>query len=226
MVKIIKRALTFLDKDLWRMPIEQLPTRKNFLIKQLRIFVIAVKGFFEDRVQLRASALTFYTMLSVVPIVAMVFGIAKGFDYDTKVKQQLIEKFSEQQEVLDWILKFADSMLLNIKGSLVAGIGLVILFWSVMKVLGNIESSFNDIWQIKKSRSFIRKFTDYFAIIFIGTLLLILSSSATVFIETQINKMTEGNSILGYVGPTIRFLLKLAPYILVWFLFTFIYKIR
>ena len=116
MVKIIKRALNFLDKDLWRMPIEQLPPRRNFLLKQLRILVVAVKGFFEDRVQLRASALTFYTMLSVVPIVAMIFGIAKGFGYDTKVKQQLMEQFSEQQEVLDWILKFADSMLANTKG--------------------------------------------------------------------------------------------------------------
>ncbi|MBN1187884.1 MAG: YihY/virulence factor BrkB family protein [Bacteroidales bacterium] len=225
MAKIIKQALKFLDKDLWRMPIEELPPRRNFLFKQLRILVVAVKGFFEDKVQLRASALTFYTMLSVVPIVAMVFGIAKGFDYDTKVKQQLMEKFSEQQEVLDWILKFADSMLDNMKGSLVAGIGMVLLLWSVMKVLGNIENSFNDIWQIKKSRTFIRKLTDYFSIIFIGTILLILSSSATVFINSQIDKMEQGSSILGYVGPFLRFLMGLTPYVLVWFLFTFIYMV-
>ena len=225
MVKIIKQALNFVDKDLWHMPIEQLPPRKFFLIKQLRILVVAVKGFFEDRVRLRASALTFYTMLSVVPIVAMVFGIAKGFNYDAKVKEQLRERFSEQQEVLDWILKFADSMLNSIKGSLVAGIGLILLFWSVMKVLGNIESSLNDIWQIKKSRTFIRKLTDYFSIIFIGTILLILSSSATVFINSQIDKMVQGDSILGYVGPFLRFLMKLTPYVLVWFLFTFIYLV-
>lgn len=225
MVKILKRARSFIDKDLWRTPIEQLPPRRHFLLKQLRILVVAVKGFFEDRVQLRASALTFYTMLSVVPVVAMVFGIAKGFGYEAKVKQQIMDQFTEQQEVMDWVLKFADSMLANTKGFFIAGIGLLILFWSIMKVLGNIESSFNDIWQIKKSRTFIRKFTDYFAIIIFGTMLLILSSGATVFIDAQIDNMVAGDSILGYVGKPLRMLMKLAPYILVWFLFTFLYMV-
>jgi len=158
------RLMNFLSQGVWNMRLKDLSGPKYFLIRQLRIYLLAVKGFYEDRCQLRASALTFYSLLSVVPILAMAFGVAKGFGLDKLLEKELKSNLSGQQEVLEWLIDFANRMLENTKGTLVAGFGLVILFWSVMKVLGNIEMSFNDVWQIKKGRSWGRKFTDYLAI--------------------------------------------------------------
>jgi len=94
-----------------------------------------------------------------------------------------------------------------------------------MKVLGNIEHSFNDIWEIKRPRTFLRKFTDYLSIMLIAPLLIIMSSGVTVFISTQITSITENIELLGFFSPVIFFFFKLLPYCMIWLLFTFIYII-
>jgi len=195
------------------------------MLKQAKIFILTIRGFLENKVVLRASALTYYSMMSVVPIVAMAFGIAKGFGLDKKLREELANKFEGQQQVLDWIIKFASSMLEHTKGGVVAGVGIALLLWAVMRVLGNIEASFNFIWHVKKSRSFYRKFTDYIAIMLIAPVFIILSSSVTVYITTQIQNIIKSIEFLGYFSPVIRVFINLIPYVLVWTLFSFIYVV-
>lgn len=222
---MIQKITNFLKNDIWRISLRNKPKYKVLLIKYLRIILLAFRGYNEDKVSLRSSALTFYSMLSVVPVVAMGFGIAKGFNFDVYLEQQIMENFSEQQEVLDWIIKFANRFLENTKGGIIAGIGIVVLFWSVMKVLGNIESSFNAIWQIRKPRVWFRKFSDYFSMMLIAPVLIIMATSSNVFITTQITKITSEIGLLGMISPLIFFLLKLIPYVLFWFVLTIVYMI-
>jgi membrane protein len=184
---------------------------------------LALRGFYEDKCYLRASALTFYSLLSIVPVVAMAFGIAKGFGFQKVLQEQLLESFPAHEEIMLQVIDFAQSLLENTEGGLVAGIGVAILFWSVIKVLGNIEYSFNDIWGVKQSRSWGRKFTDYLAVMFIGPLLLIFSSSITVFLTTQIQFITEKFMLLGAVSSIIFLILQFIPYCIIWILFSFIY---
>jgi len=218
-------VMNFLSRGVWNMRLKDLSGHRYFLIRQLRIYVLAVKGFYEDKCQLRASALTFYSLLSVVPVLAMGFGIAKGFGLEKILEDELKSNLSGQKEVLQWLIEFANRMLENTKGTLIAGLGFIILFWSVLKVLSNIEESFNDVWQIKKSRSWGRKFSDYTAIMLFAPILLIGSSAATVFIKTMVNKVLENHNLLDSVGPFLFFLINLAPYFLVWILFTLLYTL-
>lgn len=196
---------------------------KYFLIKQLRILLLATRGFGQDQCPLRASALTFYSILSIVPVVAMAFGIAKGFGFQEMLENQLMEKFSGQEDVMIRVVDFAHSLLENTKGGMIVGIGIIVLLWTVIKLLAHIEGSFNDIWEVKKSRSYGRKFSDYLSIMLISPLLIIMSSSATVFITTKIALITEKVALIGMFSPMIFFMLKLIPYFLVWILFIFTY---
>ena len=219
----IKAIISFIKDDIWRIKTRKLSWAKSFWIKQLRILLLAVRGFAEDKCQLRASALTFYSLLSIVPVLAMAFGIAKGFGLDKILEQQLYEKIPGQVEVIEKIVGFANSFLENTQGGLIAGIGVGILFWTVIKVLGNIENSFNDIWGIKKARSLGRKFSDYLSIMLICPLLFIMSSSITVLITSQVTLIIQKVSLLGAISPVIMALLKLLPYGVIWIMFTFIY---
>jgi len=216
-------VMNFLSRGVWNMRLKDLSGHRYFLIRQLRIYLLAVKGFYEDKCQLRASALTFYSVLSVVPVLAMGFGIAKGFKLEAKLEAELKANMAGQQEVITWLIEFANKMLENTKGYLIGGLGFVILFWSVVKVLSNIEESFNDVWRIKKSRTWGRKFSDYTALMIFAPILLIGSSGATVVIKTMIEEVTQGNTLLETVGPFLSFLINLAPYFLVWILFTLLY---
>jgi len=217
------KTINFINTDIWRIRKKDLPRMKYFLIKQLRILLLATRGFGQDQCPLRASALTFYSILSIVPVVAMAFGIAKGFGFQEILENQLMEKFSGQEDVMIRVVDFAHSLLENTKGGMIVGVGIIVLLWTVIKLLAHIEGSFNDIWEVKKSRSYGRKFSDYLSIMLISPLLIIMSSSATVFITTKIALITEKVALIGMFSPMIFFMLKLIPYCLVWILFIFTY---
>jgi membrane protein len=225
MVKIhrIDSAIQYLKRDIWRIRSRDLPLAKSFLIGALRVFVLTVRGVTEDRATLRASALTFYSLLSIVPVVAMVFGVAKGFGFQKNLETVLFERFHGQEEVVTQVVAFAYALLENVKGGLVAGIGLMILFYTIVKILSHIENAFNDIWGIKKARSLGRKITDYLSLMLISPVLFILSGAMTVTITSGARVIVERISLLGAVSPVIFFLMKFTPYCVLWILFTFLY---
>lgn len=226
MTKLVTRVLNqvkSLNETIWHTPLSELSKRKTFLIKQLRIILLATRGFINDKVQLRASALTLYSLLSVIPIAAIAFAIAKGFGLDQNLEQLITKEFESHKEILNWLLTNARNALQETKGGYIAGVGIIILFWSVMSLLDQIEDSFNHIWQVSSSRSWYRKFTDYLTIMLIAPILLILSGSITVFISTELTDFMSRAPILSFFKPLISFLIKLSPYFLTWIILTLIF---
>lgn len=217
------KFVKFITVDIWRIPLRKLPRGRSLLIRQLMIIVLAIRGFDEDKCLLRASALTFYSLLAIVPVVAMIFGIAQGFGIENVLEVQIIARFQGQEEIARMVIEFAHSLLERTKGGLVAGVGMAILFWTVIRVLSNIENSFNDIWGIKRARNFARKFSDYLAIMLVAPILIIMPGSITVAITSQLKIITERVALLGTIGPFLFSLFKLTPYVVIWVLFSFIY---
>lgn len=220
---MISRVTQFAMTDIWRIRLSDLPREKSFVIRLARICILSVRGLIEDKCQLRASALTFYTVLSVVPVCAMLFGISKGFGFQKVLQRQLMEKLEGQGEVVTRIIDYSNALLENTKGGMIAGIGVLILFWAIVKILGNIEQSFNDIWGVKKGRGFWRKITDYLSIMLIAPVLFIMSSGVTVLMVSQAETLIQKISLLGPVAPVIFFMLKLLGYGTIWILFSVTY---
>lgn len=225
MIKKINILIDFINNKLWCVRLNDLSPREALLYRYTRIFVLSVRKFIEDRLHFPASALTFYSMLSVVPVLAMGFGIAKGFGYQQYLQDELANNLKGHEEVVNYLIEFTNKFLEKTQGGLIAGIGLVILFWTIMKVFGNIEMAFNDIWNITKPRNFVRKFSDYLSMMLISPVLIITASSVNVFITTQLGTMEDRIALLGYISPLIYFFMKLLPYVLIWVLFSFIYII-
>lgn len=224
-IRLVVNFTHFLNHKLWNIRLNKVDSKQGLLIKQARILSLAVKGFNEDRCIIKASALTYYTLFSIVPVVALIFAIAKGFNFEKKLQEQLLNDFNEHSAVLNQVFMYADSMLQTTKGGIIAGFGIVLLLWSVMKLLGNIEDSFNEIWEIKKSRSFVRKITDYLSIMLIAPVFLILSGSATVIIKTQIGNAMSNYEWLQHAGPIFAFGVKSVSWLLICGLFTFLYMV-
>lgn len=218
------KATRFLTTEIWRLSRGDLSRPKALILRAMQILLLTVQGYVRDNCALRASALTFYSLLSIVPVVALAFGIAKGFGLEQRLESQLYQRLAGQEEVVEKIIAFARSLLENTQGGLIAGIGVLLLFWSAIKVLSNIEGTLNDIWKVR-SRSFIRKFTDYLTIMIISPLLVIASSSVTVYITTQVTAMTAKMALLKMADPLIFSLLKLLPFGLIWLLFILIYLV-
>ena len=221
----IQNIQQFIEEDLWKIKIKTLPKRKAFLFQQLRIWVITISEFNKDKCGEKASALTYFSLISFVPVIAMAFGIAQSFGLDDYLERELQNYFNGQDDVYIFVKGFSDKMLANTSGGVITGISTVFLFYAVGRLLNNIEMSFNSIWNTKKGRTLKRKVTDYMSVILLGPIILIMSSSATVYITTSIESLTESISFIGFFKPVILFLIKLIPYTLIWFLLFLFYLV-
>ena len=187
--------------------------------------MITISEFQKDKCPEKASALTYFSLLSVVPVMAMAYGIATIFGLEDFLRKEIEKYLTGQQEVLEYIMQFADKMLSTSSGGLISGISSVFLIYAVARLLNSIETAFNDIWVSTKGRSLKRKVTDYMSVIFLGPLILILSGTVTVFITSEMESLTENIEFIGLVKPGILFLINLIPYTLIWFLLFMVYVV-
>jgi len=220
-LELIKR----LNHAIWHTPLTEISKGRIFLLRQVRIIILAARGFSNDKVNLRASALTFYSLLSIIPVAAIGFAIAKGFGLDANLEQIIMDKFTMYEDLLTPVLQKARTAIEETRGGYMAGVGVIILFWSVMALLDHIESSFNHIWQIKSSRPWYRKFTDYLTMMLIAPVFIVLSSSITIFIGTELSDYMTRAPILEFFKPIISFLVRFTPFFITWLTLTVLYII-
>jgi membrane protein len=221
--ELYRQAFQFITVDIWNLRNTRIGARDLWLIKLLKIIFISFRGFFIDKVSLRASALTYYTLIALVPVVAMFIGIAKGFGLHQHLIETLKNNFAEQEQVLEFLLKFADSTLNKASGGWITGISALFLLWAILSLLNNIEISFNHIWQIKHNRPWSRKVTDYLSVMLIAPLFLIVSSSITVALHSRVISSFTEWGLYSYTAPLIKIGFKTLSYALLWLVFTFVY---
>ncbi len=215
MKNLVLKIKNYFTKDIWAIDSDEISGTRLFIVRLVRIVLLAIKGFIRHDCLQKASGLTYYTLISIVPVMAMVFGIAKGFGFEKVLQQELQNQMAGQQDVVDYVMKFATGYLNSTKGGMLAGIGLVVLIWSLMKVLSSIEAAFNHVWDVKKPRIFSRKLSDYLSLVIIGLLFIVSSSSMIVFVRKEF-----GMTILGGYGSAI-FGFGI-PYVISWLVFTLI----
>ena len=223
---MISRIIHFFKTGIWEIQLRNLRPAKRFLTKTLRIFILALQEFRKDGCERTASALTYYSLLNIVPVVAVAFAIAKGFGLQKLIEKQILqmaEKANWQANVTNQIITFSNSLLENVKGGLIAGVGVILLLWTVISILGKIEESFNTIWEVKKSRTLLRKFSDYLTMMVLAPILFIVSSSITVLVASQVKMILQKIAFLGVFSYVIILVLNLLPYVSIWVLLIILY---
>jgi len=203
--------------------LESLSPKKSFLLRQVRIIILAFRGFDENKCALRASFLTFYSLLSVVPFAALVFGIAKGFGIQKYLESELIEKMKGQEKIFGYIISFANTALEDVKGGFITGLVIVVFIVLIVGLLSNIEKSFDEIWGVRQSRTIGRRLSNYLSILFVAPILFIISSHIIVIITARIIYFAQSVDLLGPVNPLVMMALNILPLCVVWLIFIFIY---
>jgi len=213
--------ISFVKEEIWLLHEQKLPPFKTAIIKSLKIALLSAQGFSRDLCPLRASALTLYSLLSIVPVIAMLFGIAKGFGFEKMLTERLIEQAPQQDALVLKLISFAQNLLDSTKGGVVAGIGIVVLFWTIISLIGNIEESFNHIWKIVRGRPMSRKFSDYLSLMLLAPIILIAASSIAVLLNTEITWLITIIELPEFGTWLVIRTLGLLPLLLMIGLFTF-----
>ncbi len=187
--------------------------------KIVRKLVFAIKFFTTKRIIDFASALTYSTILSIVPICAVVFSIARGFGYTIYIEEWFRRLLSAQPQVAELIINFVNSYLEHTKSGVILGIGLVFMLYTVVMLTRNVELTFNDIWHVEDRKNTVRTFTDYLATFFIIPFVIIIMSGVTLLINT-VASTSPWNQVL---APATQFLIDFIPGLLMWLMFVALY---
>lgn len=222
----IQRYRDFFANDIWHVHIEKFPRWQRVFIKTARVILLSIRDFNEKQLILRSSALTYYSILSIVPVLAMIFGISQGFGLEGYIDEQLNAAFASQPQIGENLKSYSHNVLQSTNGGWVAGLGFILLVWTVVQVLGNIEDALNSVWYVKTPRTWTRKFTDYLSIMVVAPVFIILSGAVNIFISTQIQSLALRLSILGDTIPQIIIIsIKFIPFLSTWILFFLVYVV-
>jgi membrane protein len=195
----------------------------TYCVHLWRILWASAQAFIDNQDSLKASALTLYSLISLVPFLAVAFGIAAGFGFEEYLEQEIRSIFEEQDSVVNYAIQFARSSLQSSKGSVIAGIGLLALLWTNLSMFNSIENALNEIWHVKNPRTWSKKLTDYIAVMIICPIFFVVSSSLSVYLMTQITATAKDYVFLEWISPYLHFLLRTGPFFLSILLFMVVY---
>lgn len=214
--QFVLNAIRFVTHDIWRISSTDGKTKRIGLFNLLKSFILAIRNINGSQLNIRSGALTYSTLLSIVPILAVLFAIARGFGFQNIVQSELFRYFSGQEELLRKAMTFIDQSIEYAKGGVFLGVGLVLLLYTVFSLFSKIENNFNDIWQIKHGRPYVRQFTDYLALLVITPVFLICNAGFSIMLNTAAGQ----EHILSWAIAPVA---KAIPYLITVLLFVFLY---
>ena len=192
----------------------------NMKLKEIyRILFLTIRFFTTKRVMTQASALTYSTLLAMVPVLAVIFAIARGFGYNKYIEIWFRDALSSQPQVADTLAGFVNSYLIHTQSGIFLGVGLLFMLYTVLMLVNNIEETFNEIWQVSNARPIMRSLTNYMAMFFVVPIIIVVSMGLSIFMATIANKMSG----IMLLGPVMRLLLDFSPYLLLSLLFIWLY---
>jgi membrane protein len=215
---LIDRGRNFFEQGLWELDATEKRWWRRFLLNQGQILVLVVRGFFADGCMLRASALTFTTLLSLVPLLALMFAVLKGLGVQNELEPLLLSHLAVGGgAVVTKIVEYIN----NTNVARLGSYGLIFLVVTVLTLLSNIEDSFNGVWGVRETRPLLRRFTDYFSVVTIGPLFLVAAISMTSSLESQ--QIVQVLLSYEYVGEALLALFEVLPFMVMWLVFAGLY---
>jgi membrane protein len=190
---------------------------KGRLFGLLRFCYLVKAGFTLHQGALRAAALTYTTILSLVPVLAIAFAVLKGLGAQNTLEPVLQRLAGDSQETISRIVAYVNNT--NFKS--VGAIGLLVLVVTVISLLENIEMAFNTIWGVRETRSLQRRFSDYLSVVVVGPILILVATSMTTSLQNQwVVKWLLQHE---YLGEAVLSVFRLSPYVSVWIALIFLY---
>ncbi len=194
-------------------------TRRNWKVNTVKTLTLSVRSFFNVGLQTQACAMTYRTLLAIVPALALIFAIGRGFGLQHVLQNELFRMFPAQQQAIGYALGFVDSYLSTSSEGIFVGVGIVFLLWTLISLFGSIEETFNIIWGVKQGRSFVRKVTDYTAMLLILPIVLICAGGLSILLSSTLQSLFDWS----FLSPVISLVLEGTSWLLTWLFFGLLY---
>lgn len=218
----VKNTIQFLSYDIWRLNPENFSNKRNIFYNVLKTIMLTVRNVQEQDIAASSRSLTYRTILSLVPLLAVLFAIARGFGFENIVQSEFFRYMGAENGTVKMVIDFINNSLVHARGSIFTGIGLALLFYTVVLLFADIENNFNRIWQVGEGRAIQRRVTDYFAMVLFIPLFVLLNSGLNIMISSSTAYFDTFSYIL---DPIVTQFLNILPYILIIVVLTMAYKL-
>ena len=219
-VSLYRDIWEFLTKDIWNLDLTKLSRLQAFGIRRAKVLIFVLRQFYSDKLLIRASSLTYSSLLAIVPFLAVVFSILKAIGLHLDLAPALYNFLSPLGERGNIISEKILEFVVNAQTSTLGLVGTTILLFTVYGILNKIEGSYNDIWHVSQGRTWPRRLAGYTLLTVIGPLSLFLILALTASI-TSLDLVRELLSI-EHLARLLTILLKLMPYVLSCLLFSIV----
>ena len=202
---------------IWSVNEQSLSPVRRWWLRMLKRIVITVECTNKNNIMSHASALTYSSILAAVPVLAIIFGISRGFGFGNYLEEKLRNSLQVSPELTDRVIEFVNSYLEHTQEGVVIGVGLIVLLYTLVALTSNIETAFNTIWYVRSSRSIYRQVTDYLSIFLLIPVLIVFTGGVNIFLMTFKDQFTEYRVVSDTVEWTIHtfpFVLACAAFIL------------
>ena len=193
--------------------------RPHWRVRLVKTLNLSVRSFLNADLQTQACAMTYRTLLAIVPAMALLFAIGRGFNMQNLIEGELLHLFPAQHQAVTAAMGFVDAYLSQSSEGVFVGVGIVFLLWTLISLLMNVESTFNLVWDVKEGRSVWRKLTDYTAILIILPVLLICSGGITLLVSSTLQSLLHWE----FMTPLISCIMEVGSWVLTWLFFTIVY---
>ncbi len=183
MKRIVKKTYklkNFFKEDIWQMELEELSRAKARFVKYMKVLLITIKTFSAEKIGFQAVALSFFSTMSVVPFIAIVFAVTGGLGLADKLKGFLYEYFNNSQQAIDTVLGFAQNIIDTAQSSALGLVSALMFVFIVIWMMLNVERVFNNVWRVQKSRNILKRLSIIVAMLLVSPFVVLVFFGGTI----------------------------------------------
>lgn len=188
------KLINFFSEEIWDLEMEELSKAKARFIKYAKVGIITAKTYAQQKIGPQAVALSYFSVMALVPFLAIVFGITGGLGLDGLLKEYLYANFSSNQVMIDKVLSFSQNIIDTAQSGWMGFLNALLFLWIIFRLMSGVENAFNNVWKVNKTRSLVRRFSYYVIILLLSPFVILVLFSGS-FIYTN---------VLEYVGLNIE----------------------
>ena len=201
-----KKLKSFFSEDIWNIDLDELSKARARALKYLKVMMITIKTFSSEKIGFQAVALSFFSTMSVVPFVAIVFAVTGGLGLADKLTEFLYEYFNNSQQVIDTILGFAQNIINTAQSSAMGLVSALLFVWIIIWMMMSVEKVFNNVWMVQKSRNLFRRLSVILVMLLVSPFIVlvffggsVVYSHALNYLGLDVESFTIFKTILGWI---------------------------
>lgn len=202
-----RRLKDFLNEDIWKMELAEISKAKARAIKYMKVLLITIRTFSAEKIGFQAVALSFFSTMSVVPFIAIVFAITGGLGLTDKLEELLYGYFENSQHIIDFILNSAHNIIESTEGGGMGAVSGVLFGWIVVWMMLSVEKVFNNVWKVTTTRNIFKRLSYIIAMLLIAPFVILVFFSGTIFYSNALELLGLDSEQLGVFKTALSWIL-------------------